>query len=77
MHKIFKRARRQRLKILSVVGDTAYNFLAYQATALTIFKRTRRQRLKFVSVVGDSANKYKMAIFRPKPSKFIIFWPSS
>jgi hypothetical protein len=29
MHKIFKRTRRQRLKILSVVGDTAYNFLAY------------------------------------------------
>jgi hypothetical protein len=29
MHKIFKRTRRQSLKILSVVGDTAYNFLAY------------------------------------------------
>jgi hypothetical protein len=28
MHKILKRTRRQRLKILSVVGDTAYNFLA-------------------------------------------------
>ncbi len=76
MHKTFKRTRRQRLKILSVVGDSAYNFLAYQATAITICKRTRRQRLKFFSVVGDIANKYKMAIFRPKPSKFIIFWPS-
>ncbi len=29
------------------------------------------------SVVGDSAKKYKLAIFRPKPSKLIIFGPSS
>ncbi len=32
---------------------------------------------KFFSDVGDSAKKYKLAIFKPKISKFWIFWPSS
>jgi hypothetical protein len=30
-----------------------------------------------LTIVGDTAKKYKMAIFKPKPSKFRIFWPSS
>jgi hypothetical protein len=45
--------------------------------SLKIFYRRRRQRLKMLSDVGDSAKKYKTAIFKPKPSKFLIFSPCS
>ncbi len=31
---------------------------------------------KFFTDVGDGAKKYKIAIFKPKLSKFRIFWPS-
>jgi hypothetical protein len=47
------------LKILSAVGDSAKQFVTPSPTALTIF-----------SDAGDSAKKYKMAIFKPKPSEF-------
>jgi hypothetical protein len=39
-------------------------------TVLTFFYRRRRQCLKFFSDVSYSAKKYKMVIFKPKPSKF-------
>jgi hypothetical protein len=38
------------------------NFLIMSATAFNFF-----------ADVGDSSKKYKMAIFKPKPSKFLIF----
>ncbi len=31
----------------------------------------------FSSDVGDSDKQYKMTIFKPKQSKFWIFWPNS
>jgi hypothetical protein len=31
----------------------------------------------FVSNVSDNVKKYNMAIFKPKSSKFWIFWPIS
>jgi hypothetical protein len=50
----------------SAVSYSAKKFLCY-----------RRQRLKVFSVVAYIAKKYELAIFRPKPSQFWIFWPSS
>ena len=55
--KIFKRSSLQRLKILSVLGDSAYIFLTLWPTTLTIFTSTRRQRFYFFSVVAYSAQK--------------------
>jgi hypothetical protein len=31
----------------------------------------------FLFAVGDRAKKYKLEIFKPNPSKFFSFWPSS
>ena len=33
-------------------------------------------QLNFFCHVGDSSKKYKMAIFKSKPSKLCIFWPN-
>jgi hypothetical protein len=62
-------------RFFSAVAYSAKDFLALYATALKNLKRCSLQRLKFFSAVAYSAKKYKMAIFRPKPSQFRIFCP--
>jgi hypothetical protein len=55
------------------LGSFFFEFLIF-----TLFKSGFCSGLKiiFVIAVGDSAKRYKMAIFKPKPTKFLFFWPS-
>ncbi len=61
--------KKQRLWKSSVVGDSAWNFLALSATAFKIFHRCRRQRLNFLAI---SATALKSTNWQ-----FWIFWPIS